>query len=500
MGDFPKIPGYTIEKELGQGGMARVYLAMEEKLERKVALKVLLPGLTDDAKLIERFIKEAKTSAKLNHPNIIHIYDVGKEKGNIYMAMEYIEGGSLKERIEQGNLGIEEIERIVSLIAEALEYSHNKGVIHRDIKPDNILFHPDGRPVVVDFGIAKAVDSNTKLTKTGMSIGTPHYMSPEQGRGEKIDRRSDIYSLGVVLFEMITGKQPYDAENTVGVVIKHIQEPIPKLAKSIQPSAISQFKNEELEKLQALINKMMAKKPEGRAQSGREVMELIHKETGDRRQEIGEGNEPSTEYVGLNNNSPSPAIGAQQSMSVNAKVSDKLRKTQEFEAEQSMDSHQSIYETISAEEARQILNDMDEEDLEDNSKKRVFILKEINGDKIVIDNLFDLIWHQSGSKKYMDFNDAEEWIRDLNRRGYAGYSDWRLPTLKEAASILESSEINGDLYIDPIFSDEQCWIWTGDKNMLLWWERVWIVNFIEGNFSKNILQDLNYIRPVRYRR
>ena len=265
MGEEIKIPGYKIIKELGQGGMAKVYYGIQERLEREVAIKILLPSMTEQTNTRQRFIKEAKTAAKLSHQNIISVYDVGNYGLTFYIAMEYIKGGSLKDRIKKrGRIEIDESLSIIESISKALDYAHSKGFIHRDIKPENIMFREDGTPVLVDFGIAKAVGSNTRLTKTGMSIGTPHYMSPEQARGKELDGRSDYYSLGVVLYEMLTGKVPYDAEDSIAIAVKHIQEPVPKLPQS-------------LSKYQIILDKMMAKDKEERIKSGKELREIIEK-------------------------------------------------------------------------------------------------------------------------------------------------------------------------------------------------------------------------------
>ncbi len=262
MSELPQIPGYRIIRKLGQGGMADVYLGVQEKLAREVAIKVLIPSLFRDQQFSLRFIKEAQTAAKLIHPNIITIHDVGQVGDSYYIVMEYLEE-SLNDRIKRvGVLEPEEALKIVKMIAAALDYAHKKRFIHRDIKPDNIMFRSDGTAVLVDFGIARAIDSTTHLTRTGMSIGTPHYMSPEQCKGEKIDGRSDIYSLGVQLFELLTGKVPYKAENTAGIILKHIQEPIPKLPAPLTP-------------YQPLIDKMMAKDREMRVQSGSELINFI---------------------------------------------------------------------------------------------------------------------------------------------------------------------------------------------------------------------------------
>ncbi len=262
MNKLPQIPGYQVIKKLGQGGMADVYPGIQEKLQRQVAIKVMVPLLFRDEQFSKRFIKEAQTAAQLNHPNIITIHDVGETGDSYYIVMEYLEE-SLSQRLKQrGFFPPREALEVVRMIACALDYAHKKGFIHRDIKPDNIMFRADGTAVLVDFGIARAMDSTTHLTRTGMSIGTPHYMSPEQCKGEKIDGRSDIYSLGVQLYEIITGEVPYKAENTAGIIIKHIQDPIPRL-----PDRLSRY--------QPLIDKMMAKERDKRFQGGEELIRFI---------------------------------------------------------------------------------------------------------------------------------------------------------------------------------------------------------------------------------
>lgn len=263
MENLLEIPGYEILKELGKGGMARVYLAYEKKLEREVALKVLLRSLTEEEEITRRFLKEAKTAARLRHSNIVAIYDVGQLDDIFYFTMERLEG-SIKDRIasETDPLDPAESIRICRQLAGALDYAHNEGFIHRDIKPENILFRKDGTSVLVDFGIAKAVDSTTKTSKTWMSVGTPYYMSPEQINGEDLDRKADIYSLGVVLYEMLTGQVPFDGPNFISISMKHLQEPVPKVAKPIS-------------RYQPLINKMMAKNKAERFAGGEELMDLL---------------------------------------------------------------------------------------------------------------------------------------------------------------------------------------------------------------------------------
>jgi len=201
---------YRIERELGAGGMATVYLAADLRHDRKVAIKVLKPELA--AVLgAERFVQEIKTTAALSHPHILPLFDSGEAGGFLYYVMPYIQGETIRERLNrETQFGIDEAVRIATEVADALDYAHRHGVIHRDIKPENILLH-DGRPMVMDFGIALAVSAAAggRMTETGLSLGTPHYMSPEQATAEKdITARSDIYSLASVLYEMLAGQPP----------------------------------------------------------------------------------------------------------------------------------------------------------------------------------------------------------------------------------------------------------------------------------------------------
>jgi serine/threonine protein kinase len=256
------IPGYKVKKELGAGGMARVYLALDTKLDRAVALKVLSPAFAENSRITKRFIKEAKTAAQLQHSNIVSIFDVGKQGTMYYFAMEYLRE-NLKERIKQGG-GIKPREALAIIrdVAKALSYAHKKGFVHRDIKPDNIMFRKDGAVVLVDFGIVKAVNEKTKLTRTGISVGTPQYMSPEQIKANKVDGRSDIYSLGIVLYELLTGKVPYQADDVVKLALQHTGGPIPKLP-------------EKLKDFQPLIDKMLAKNPHERVRNAEGLIRLI---------------------------------------------------------------------------------------------------------------------------------------------------------------------------------------------------------------------------------
>ena len=264
MVDIPKIPGYRIEKKLAEGGMSTVYMGIQEKLSRKVAIKILDPSLLKNKMVEIRFLQEAETAANMYHSNIISIYDIGRVGDYSYMVMEFLEE-TLKDHLlghPEFVLKPEKALDILKPIVEALYYAHSRGIIHRDIKSENIMLRGDGTPVLTDFGIARALDSDSHMTKTGMSVGTPYYMSPEQCKAQQVDGRSDIYSLGVVLFEILTGQKPYDADSPMGVALKHVQDPVPQLP-------------EELNPYQPLIDKMMAKRKEDRAANCEEVLELM---------------------------------------------------------------------------------------------------------------------------------------------------------------------------------------------------------------------------------
>src|ERR1043166_2185466 len=220
---------YDIYGELGRGGMAAVYLALDLALNRKVAIKTMLPDLVSKTGMVDRFKREAQTAAALSHPHIIQIFSVKQTKSLVYFVMKYIEGRSLESVIvERGKLDVDLTRVILSQVGGALAFAHRKGVVHRDMKPANIMLEEDGWAIVTDFGIAKVQEAQN-LTATGTAIGTPHYMSPEQFHNQPVTGASDQYSLGIVAYEMLTGRKPFDGGTYAEIITQHLFEPPPDL-------------------------------------------------------------------------------------------------------------------------------------------------------------------------------------------------------------------------------------------------------------------------------
>jgi serine/threonine-protein kinase len=265
---------YEVVERIGRGGMAEVYKGYHAALDRFVAIKLLHPFLADDPEFKERFEKEAKNVARLRHPNIVQVFDFEYDENgeSYYMIMEFINGPTLKDKLfdlasNDQMFSMEETIRLISDAASALDYAHKRNMIHRDVKPANLMIDEDDRLVLTDFGIAKMV-TGAQFTASGGMVGTPAYMAPEQGLGEAGDERSDIYSLGVIFYQMVTGRLPYDADTPLAVILKHVNEPLPDLH-TIKPDLPSNITN--------IILKAMAKAPEERYQSASEMVdELRH--------------------------------------------------------------------------------------------------------------------------------------------------------------------------------------------------------------------------------
>ncbi len=253
------IAGYRLERRIGKGGMASVYAGVQVSLDRPVALKILTNFDADDYS--ERFINEGRLLARLSHTHIITIYDVGVAEGLHYIAMEHVEGGDLRAKLDAGVSTGFALD-LARKIASGLDYAHRQGIVHRDVKPANIMFRRDGTALLTDFGIAKSLIQEKGATATGTILGSPHYMSPEQAQSQAVDGRTDIYSLGILLYEMLVGKRPFEDESDIGVILKHIRDPLPPL-----PAPLSRY--------QPLLDRMTAKHPHQRFESAEALLVFL---------------------------------------------------------------------------------------------------------------------------------------------------------------------------------------------------------------------------------
>ena len=257
-----RIPGYRMIRKLGEGGMSPVWLARRDSNGAEVVLKLLpISGEDRDGDRLQRFIQEYALVSQIDHPNVAKIYEQGFTEAYAYIALEYFPGGDLRG-LTKGGLKPDVAQAVLIQIAGALAAIHARGIIHRDMKPDNVMLRNDGSLGLADFGIAKHASASFSHTRHGEVFGTPYYLSPEQALGQPVDRRSDIYSLGVMLYEMLTGKKPYYADSAQALLYQHVHAPVPTL-----PAALARF--------QPLLSKMMAKRPQDRFNSAEEIIDAI---------------------------------------------------------------------------------------------------------------------------------------------------------------------------------------------------------------------------------
>lgn len=261
-----QLGNYQIVELIGRGGMAAVYKGYQPSMNRHVAIKVLSPQYSSDRAFVQRFQNEARLIAQLEHAHILPVYDFGQQEGMLYIVMRYLPTGTLEDRISPQGMPLDEVLHILKQVASALDYAHSRGVIHRDLKPANVLIDAQGNAFLSDFGIAKTTEQEVSLTGTGNVIGTPNYMSPEQGLGEKVDARSDIYALGVMLFEMLTGQVPFSGDNPMAVMLRHVHD-VPPDPSSLRPDLPQAVSN--------VVLRALAKRPDERYQSAGELARAL---------------------------------------------------------------------------------------------------------------------------------------------------------------------------------------------------------------------------------
>jgi formylglycine-generating enzyme required for sulfatase activity len=257
---------YFVFERIGSGSMAEVYKALQPNMDRLVGIKILSPQLSHDPQFVARFRREVQIAAALEHPHILPVIDFGQDDSTLYLVMRYVGGGTLHDLIQKGALPPQMALRYLTEIGEALDYAHSRKIVHRDIKPRNVLLDEQGNPFLTDFGLSKLLEAGS-ITSSGLEmIGTPHYMSPEQARGEPVDGRTDLYSLGVVLYQMLTGRVPFDADSTVGIIMKHIGAPVPSITAEMPDLP---------EALDPVIARAMAKGPDDRFQTAHELASAV---------------------------------------------------------------------------------------------------------------------------------------------------------------------------------------------------------------------------------
>jgi eukaryotic-like serine/threonine-protein kinase len=260
---------YELLETLGEGGFARTYRAWDIRLERAVAIKVLRPHYASDQQFVQRFVREARAAASVSHPNVVRIFDFGQDQDTVFIAMQYVQGQTLRDRLRQDPNGLPEADaiRLIRPVLRGLDAIHAAGIVHRDIKPDNVLIDRGGEVLITDFGIALLTDSS-RLTGADTTFGTAAYMAPEQARGETVTPATDIYSAAVILFELLSGRLPFAAANPVAMMMAHQQNPPPLVSQFVQGRTLSR-------QVTAAINRCLAKRPGDRLQTGTELMSAL---------------------------------------------------------------------------------------------------------------------------------------------------------------------------------------------------------------------------------
>ena len=262
---------YRIIEQLGQGGMATVFRSHDPNLDRYVAIKVLPSYMTEDPTFVARFTQEAKTVGRLNHPNILQIYDFGDDKGFTYLVSELVPGGTLQDKMRRNMMEPEEVVKYMEPLSLGLDYAHGQGIVHRDMKPANVLLDNDERPILADFGLARMLESSQRFTQASQAIGTPEYMSPEQAMGGETEHRADLYAFGVMIYEMLLGQTPFHADTPAATLMAHVHRPMP-LPTTINPDIDP--------KLETMLLKSLAKTADDRYQSAGEMIDAIKFATG----------------------------------------------------------------------------------------------------------------------------------------------------------------------------------------------------------------------------
>lgn len=491
---------------LGGGGFGKVFKVKDKTLERICALKVLnfrrldLLRKPKREEIKKRFIREAKIYANCTHPYIVQIYEIGGEDSFPYISIQYIEGKTLNDEIaEKGKLEFIQILEISKSILPALEHMHKTGIVHRDLKPPNIMIENEtDKIVIIDFGFAKKLDASSLIT-TGTGFGTPSYLAPELWKDfKKAEPGADIYSYGVMLYEMLTGEVPFKGENQVDVMHGHLYRPVPD-ARLRNPKAPRGT--------QKIIKKTMAKKPQNRYSSAGELLNALKAlKTNDENKR--NGNIFKRLFLFLVAIMVAagiilllkPWVGSPETP-VKTKKQAETHQTDLNDKQQAGEEQRTPRPNKSkprAKEKKETSTPKIASKTRKKESKKVnrYEIKSLLGDKVVIDHRTNLMWHSSGSQEPMEFKDVKKWLDDFNQKGCAGYSDWRLPTCEEAASLLEKISQN-NRFANPVFSKEQRWIWTSDPSGENWY---WTVSFEDGRIHENKDEGRNYIRPVRSHR